>query len=124
MAIRYNGNTMGTFTLVQEENKFPIQIRQGNCLAVFLHIYKQKEPADPQKPWVHDLVCFFVDERHLRNCVKDYTKDAFKGIFWGDIKNIRLNLYYKDMQILLKYMVRDGLEVQCYYKEPKKKDIK
>lgn len=36
MAIRYNKNVMGTITIKQGENKFKVQIRQGNCLAVFI----------------------------------------------------------------------------------------
>jgi len=141
MAIRYSGTTIGTFTLCQKReesvngewvevkddkgrqvyNKFPIQIRQGNCLAVFLHIYRQKEPKDPKRPYVHQLVSFFDDERHLKNCLKDYEKDAFGGLFSGELRNIKLNIYYKDMLTLAKYMTRDGLKVTCYYKEPQKK---
>ena len=141
MAIRYSGTTIGTFTLCQKReecvdgewkdakdekgrqvyNKFRIQIRQGNCMAVFLYIYKQDPPKDPKRPWVHRLVCFFDDERHLKNCMKDYTKDAFKGIFSGELRNIKLNIYYKEMMTLAKYMAKDGLKVTCYYKEPKKK---
>lgn len=115
---------MGRFTLVQTDkdgnkHSFPIQIRKGNCLAVFMYIYKQQEPKDPEKPWVHQLVLFFADEQHIKNCLKDHQKDGFKSIFNGQLKNIKLNLYYKQSQVLLKYMTRDGLKVQTYYKEPK-----
>ena len=124
MPLRYSGVTIGTFTLVQESGgetkKFPIQIRQGNCLAVFLHVYKQKEPENPKFPWVHDLVSFFADEQHIKNIFKDYKTNVFGQLFWGDLKNIKLNLYYKECNTLLKYFTRDGLKVQCYYKEPKK----
>ena len=132
---------MGTFTLLQNKwdvvdgkyaeikdekgrqvyNRFPIQIRQANCLAAFLYIYKQKEPKDPKRPYVHQLVTFFADEQHIKNCLKDYKKDAFNGIFSGELRNIKLNIYYKNMLTLAKYMTRDGLKVTCYYKEPKKK---
>ena len=105
----------------QVYNKFKIQIRRGNCLAVFMHIYKDSEPKDTERPWVHELVSFFADEQHIKNILKEYKKDAFKGVFWGDLKNIRLNMYYKECNTLLKYFVRDGLKVQCFYKEPKKK---
>ena len=121
---------MGTLTLVQtdkktgEKHSFPIQIRQGNCLAVFMHIYKEAEPADPEKPWVHQLIMFFGDEQHIKNCLQDHKKDGFKGIFWGDLKNIKLNIYYKPCQTLLKYMTRDRLKVQTYYKEPKQPKTK
>lgn len=115
---------MGTFTLVQEKDgkkkSFPIQIRRGNVLAIFMHVYKDEHPQDPARPYVHQLMSFFCDERHIKNILKDCKKDLFKELFWGDIKNIKLNMYYKECNTLLKYMVRDGLKVQCYYEEPSK----
>ena len=143
MAIQYNGTTIGTLTLCQAKrvknddgeyvevkdekgrtvyNEFPIQIRDGNCLAIFLHIYRQEKPEDPERPWVHQLQSFIVDEQHLKNVIKD-RKDGsvFEHILNGKLKNIRLNIYYKDMLTLAKYMTRDGLKVTCYYREPKKK---
>lgn len=30
----------------------------------------------------------------------------------------RLNIYYKEMLTLAKYMAKDGLKVTCYYEEP------
>lgn len=122
MALHYSGVTMGTFTLVQnlkEEKKYRIEIRQGNCLAIFLYVYKIKEPEDPKRPWMHQLVNFFASEQHLKNCVNELGKDVFRTCFSGELKNIRLNLYHKECQILLKYMVRAGLRVHCYYKDPK-----
>ena len=142
MAIQYNGTTIGTLTLCQARrvknddgkyvevkddkgrtvyNKFPIQIRDGNCLAIFLHVYKQDEPEDPERPWVHQLQSFIVDEDHLKNVIKARKQDVFGYILNGKPKNIRLNIYYKDMLTLARYMTRDGLKVTCYYKEPKKK---
>lgn len=120
MPLCYSANTMGTFTLVQNGNKSKIQIRQGNCLAIFLNIYKEKEPQDPDKPWVHQLVSFFVNEQHIKNCKKDIKTNLFKKLFGGDLKNIRLNMYYKECETLLKYFIKDGYKVQCYYKENKK----
>ena len=143
MAIQYNGTTIGTLTLCQAKrvknengeyvevkdekgrtvyNKFPIQIRYGNCLAIFLHIYKKENPENPERPWVHQLQSFIIDEDHLKNVIKD-RKDGnvFEYILNGKLKNIRLNIYYKDMLTLARYMTRDGLKVTCYYKEPKKK---
>ena len=120
MAICYNGKMLGTFTLVQQRKdeeksrKYKIQIRQSNCLACFLHIYKFENKENPKLCWKHNLVMFFSDERHLKNCLKEHT---FEDLFCGKLKGIKLNLYYKECNTLLKYMVRDGLEVKCYYKE-------
>lgn len=143
MAIQYNGTVIGRLTLCQARreksddgkyvevkdekgrtvyNKFPIQIRYGNCLAIFLHIYKKENPENPERPWVHQLQSFIIDEDHLKNVIKA-RKDGnvFEYILNGKPKNIRLNIYYKDMLTLARYMTRDGLRVTCYYKEPKKK---
>ena len=142
MAIEYNGTVIGRLTLCQARreknddgkyvevkdekgrtvyNKYPIQIRDGNCMAIFLHIYKQEKPEDPKWPWVHQLQSFLIDEDHLKNVIKERKQNVFEYILNGKLKNIRLNIYYKDMLTLAKYMTRDGLEVKCYYEEPKKK---
>lgn len=128
MPLRYSSRNLGTMTIVQKRGdeekprEFKLQIREGNCLAVFIYAYKEEHPQYPKKPWVHQLVNFFSDEQHLKNCIKHYTKDAFLGMFSANkIENIRLNLFYKESNTLLKHMVRDDLKVECYYKEPNKK---
>ena len=126
MPLRYSSTTIGTFTLVQQREdeekprKYKIQIRQGNCLAVFMNIYKEENPKDPKRPWVHDLVCFFVDEAHIKRCMREYKTNFWYSVLCGKLERIRLNMYYKENKILLKYFVKDGYNVQCYYKEPKK----
>lgn len=143
MAIEYTGITIGTLTLCQpkrEKNgdgkyadvkdakgrtvydKYKIQIRESNCMAVFLHIYKQDKPDDPKRPWVHQLQSFIVDEDHLKNVIKKRKEgEVFEYILNGKLRDIRLNIYYKEMQTLAKYMARDGLEVKVYYEKPKAK---
>lgn len=143
MAITYNGTTIGTLTLCQARreknengeyvevkdakgrtvyNKFPIQIRDGNCMAIFLHIHKIVNLEDPKKCWMHDLIMFFADEQHLKRCLhSDGKQRTFEDLLYGKLENIKLNIYYKNMLTLAKYMTRDGLKVTCYYKEPKKK---
>ena len=74
MAIRYNGNIMGTVTIAQQRKdedkprKYKIQIRQGNCLAVFLNVYKEENPEDPKKCWVHQLMNFLAKKK---TCLQD-----------------------------------------------------
>ena len=127
MAIHYNGNVMGIVTIAQQRQdedkprKFKIQIRQGNCLAVFLYVYKKDNPDNPKMCWVHQLMNFLADEQHLKNIVKDCKTNVFAWILSADwIDKVELNLAYKESNTLLKYMVRDGLKVKCYYKENKK----
>ena len=126
MAIYYNGNTMGVVYIEQQRNgeekprKYKIQIRQGNCLAVFLHIYKFENKEDPKKCWMHQLVSFLSNEQHLKNIVKEEKENIFARMFSANrITKVKLNLFYKESNTLLKYMVRDGLKVECYYKEEK-----
>ena len=122
--LRYSGNVMGTFTLVQQRDdeekprKFKIQIREGNCLAVFLYVYKEEEPKDPKLPYINQLVSFLADETHLKNCEKAFKKgQVFASIVGGKLQNIKLNMYYQDSKVLLKHMLKDGLEVKCFYKK-------
>ena len=119
MALRYSGTTIGTFTLCQKReetvdgelvevkdekgrqvyNKFKIQIRLANVLACFLHVHKIDNPENPKLCWRHQLVSFFVDEAHMKRCMKDYKEGCFfSGLLSGELKNIKLNIYYKDMQ--------------------------
>lgn len=126
MPLQYNGNILGVVTIAQQRKdedkprKFKIQIRQGNCLAVFLYVYKQENPEDPERPWVHQLVNFLGDKKHLENIIKDWKKDVFARMLSADwIDKVELNLFYKESKTLLEYMVRDGLKVKCYYKENK-----
>lgn len=120
MAINYSGTTIGTFVLVQKNKdeekprRYKIQIRQSNCLMCAIHVYKFDNPENPELCWKHELVCFFLDEAHLKRCVKD---KRFSSYFSGTLTNIKLNLFYKECKTLLKYMIKDGLEVTCYYKK-------
>lgn len=72
---------------------------------------------------MHDLVMFFIDEQHMKRCLnnKGNGKQTFEDLFLGKLTDIKLNIYYKNMLTLAKYMVRDGLKVQIYYEDPKNK---
>ena len=80
-----------------------------------------KNPEDPKHPWVHQLMNFLADEQHLKNLTKTEHTDIFAWMLSANwIDKVELNLFYKESNTLLKYMVRDGLKVKCYYKEDKK----
>ena len=119
MALRYSGKVMGSFTLVQNDKRFHVELRKSNALACFIHAYKMEHPEDPQKPYRHELLMFWVDEPHLKRCLKGHEEKFFERMFCGKLERIRLNIYHKECQTLLKYFVRDGYNVQCYYKEGK-----
>ena len=86
-----------------------------------MHIYKFENLEDPKKCWMHQLVNFLHDEQHLKNIVKEEKENIFARMLSANkITKVKLNLFYKESNTLLKYMVRDGLKVECYYKEDKK----
>ena len=64
---------MGTITIKQGENKFKVQIRQGNCLAVFIHVSKQED-----RRYLYTLYSFYADEAHLKRIIKNDGNP-----FWG-----------------------------------------
>lgn len=105
MAVTYNKNLMGTITIKQGENKFKIQIRQGNCLAVFIYVRKQEDGQ-----YLHTLYSFYADVAHLNRIIKREGKP-----FYDEVVNIELNMYYKECATLLKHLVKFN-KVKCYYK--------
>lgn len=122
--LRYNGTTIGTITIKQnhygEEYKYTLQIRQGNCLAVVIFVRKSTEEElakNPEGKWYHSLYTFFADEQHLKNILK-HEGDV---LFGEKVVGIKLNLFYKECNTLLKYFTKSGHKVTCYYAEPKNK---
>lgn len=124
MALRYNGVTIGKINITQERDgeklHFPVQIRQGNCLAVLLYV-RRSTPEElekhPKGKWYHQLWSFYLDERHMKNILKE-EGDV---LFGETVTSIKLNMYYKECYTLLKYFTRSGHKVTAYYEEPKKK---
>lgn len=119
MAVRWNWkDKMGKFTmknvnpLTKETTKYKVNIYQGNCLAVFIYEFKDKDTGKD----MYNFYGFLSDKRHAENIKKD------RGSVMGpNCLSTELNLYYPDSKILLNLLVKDGLKVKCYYKEPKKK---
>lgn len=85
----------------------------GNCLCVFTQFYKDEKTGKDME----QFASFLMDEKHVKNCVKDNVNICP----YTNAKSVRLNLYYKEAQILAKYFAMQGyVKVTCYYKEPKK----
>ena len=102
MAVTFNNDLLGTFTLVRNNNEFKIEIRRGNCLAVMIF----------DKGDSYMLFNFWADEQHIKNIIKNSI--VTNPLFHGEAKNIRLNMKYKESAKLLKYIVKEA-EVTCYY---------
>lgn len=101
MAIRFSEQMLGVMTIEQNGEKFEIQIRKGNCLAVF--IYESEDR--------YHLYNFYADVEHIKN-----IKDNHDGkLLFDEVVSCRLNLRYKESQTLAKYFTMDGIEVICYY---------
>ena len=115
MPLSYNGTTIGKIVIKQGGNKFHLQIRQGNCLAVIINVRKSTEEElkeHPKGKYVHTLYTFYADEQHLKNMMKMYG-----NVLADEVVSIELNLFYKENYTLLKYFVKSGYKVKCYYKE-------
>lgn len=115
MPLSYNGTTIGKIVIKQGENKLPLQIRQGNCLAVIINVRKADEEELKEHPdgkYIHTLYTFYADEQHLKNMMKMYG-----NVLADEVVSIELNLFYKENYTLLKYFVKSGYRVKCYYKE-------
>ena len=104
--IRFGKEKLGTLRIKQGLKSFNVEIRRGNCLAVF--IQRWKDPED-NKRYV-SLYNFYSDEQHIKNIIKNrgYLVDE-------DVVGIKLNMKYKESQTLLKYFVKEH-KVECYYK--------
>lgn len=104
MAVRYNENLMGTIIIKQEEREYKIEIRQGNCLAVLIHKYKNEEGEK-----MVQLYSFYGDHRHLDNIIKSNGAPV-----WDEVVSVELNMRYKECEQLLKRFVKH-YKVTCYY---------
>lgn len=97
------------------DNKlYTIKIHSANALCALIYHYMK----DGEK-W-SQLVGFFANEQHIKNCEKNFASHDCIDLFNGKITSVSLNLYYKESNILLKHFCKHHV-VKCYYKEPKKK---
>lgn len=97
--LRFTETLLGKMDIKQNDQRWTIEIREGNCLAVF--VYKI------EGGW--DLYSFFVDSAHFKRMAKGGK------VFSDDVVRIRLNLRYKESQTLAKLFTQNGYEVTCYY---------
>lgn len=94
---------------------FKIDIHWANALCAFCNHYKEEDGTK-----MTQLVGFFADEQHIKNCEKKLSSHDCLDFLMGKVEGIKLNLYYKESNILLKHFVKHH-KVTCYYKEPNKK---
>ena len=127
MALTYNGTTIATMTLKQttqdthEVRRYKLQMRSANALCCIVHVSKNKVKEGERQTWTHQLMFFAVDEGHMKRICNAKEEGGLKGCFWGELENIKFNLYYEECRKLLKYFTQAGYKVTAYYKEPKPK---
>lgn len=123
MAINYSETITGTMKVEQnfgnEKVTYKFEFRESNCLACIIHVSKNPESISEKDKYIHRLKCFFADTEHLKRCAK--MEGGLKSFFGGKIKNISLNIYYKENEILARYFAKAGINTEIYYKEPKLK---
>ena len=92
-----------------------VKIHSANALCAFIYHYKAEDGTE-----MAQLISFFADEKHIKNCEKNFPSHDCLDFFMGKIVSVKLNLYYKESNILLKHIVKHH-KVTCYYEEPSKK---
>lgn len=102
---------MGEVILKQGETKFTIHICAANAVCAFIY----KHTDENGEKWC-DLCGFFVDNVHVRRCIKSKSE-----MFNGKIVKVKLNMWYNNNWHVLAYFTRRGHKVECYYKEPSDK---
>lgn len=103
---------LGKVVITQEQDGQPIDFNTNiywcNGLAAFIYEY------DEDGEHVYQLMNFFADKQHIKNLIKSKTE-----LFWGKVKSVSLNMWYKDNEYVLEYFLKMGYNVECYYQEPK-----
>lgn len=116
MALTYSSEMLGTLAIKQHNRNFKIDIRRGNCLAVFVYVRKNPDSTGKHDKYIHTLWNFFADEQHIKNIMKHEH-----NLLGDEVVSIKLNTYYKESMTLVKWLTKSGYKVTCYYKEEAKK---
>lgn len=107
----YYKKRIGYIYIYQYGRTYVGNIFGGNVLCVFTRFFKD----DKTGKTMEQLDSFFVDEKHIKNCIKDNIDICP----YSNTKSVRLNFYYKEAMVLAKYFTMQGVKVIGYYKKPK-----
>lgn len=123
MAINYSGVTIATMTLKQSWNdktcRHKLEMRRSNCFCCIIGVSKNERKEGEKQTWTHQLIFFAIDDQHMKRICNNKKDNGLKGCFFGELENIKFNLYYEESRKLLKYFVQAGYKVTTYWKEPK-----
>lgn len=96
----------------EKEQDFKIDIDQCNGLCAFIYEYKNEKGED-----MVELMSFFADEVHVQN----FIKKQYKLFFSGTIKEVHLNMAYKELRYVQDYFLKMGNQVITFYEPQKEK---
>ena len=125
MAINYSGITIATMTLKQTHKndgktyRYRLEMRRANCLCCIISVTKNEKKEGEKQTWTHQLMFFAGDETHMKRICNAEKEGGLKGCFWGELENIKFNLYYEECRKLIKYFTQAGYKVTAFWKEPK-----
>lgn len=100
-----------------------VSIHSANCLCAFIYHYKKTNEKTGKKDSYSQLVLFINDLEHAKLCLglKAGKWDKKKESIYTphEIKKLRFNTYYKDMDKLASLWAKAGFNVELYYKKPR-----
>lgn len=111
-------------------NKFTINIYEGNCLGICIYDYSElsenPEDTEPKVIEKYQFIGYWNDAKHLENMLGMHPKQGYGNNYYSKkdnpsdyIENIRLNMYFKDCEIITRRFIKAGFRVTLYYKVPK-----
>lgn len=111
-------------------NKFTINIYEGNCLGICIYDYSElsenPEDTEPKVIEKYQFIGYWNDAKHLENMLGMHPKQGYGNNYYSKkdnpsdyIENIRLNMYFKDCEIIARRFIKAGFRVTLYYKVPK-----
>lgn len=90
-----------------------VKIHPANCLCAFIYHYQREDGVKMAQLWN-----FLCDTDHARRIIKNTCDHTLLGT---SVVSVKLNVYYKEAQQLVKPMAQSGYKVSVYYKEQKNK---
>lgn len=109
-----------TFNNARNGKNFKVNIYLANCLGALIYEYKDKET----KKNMYRFYGYWNDIQHLKNILglsKEYKDNLYKNEDIGIIiKKIKLNTYYDDWHKIAKIFTISNVKVELYYKDMNK----
>ena len=115
MSVNWNWNYKKGYMVIERENdegkkfRFNVNIYSANCLGALIYDYKNEKGEDMYTFWG-----FWNDIEHLRNCLGISKKYKGENLYKGEVKEIRLNINYKDSIKIAEAFAKSGIKAVLY----------